>query len=70
MSPALIAGIVIGIFGMIMAGDAKTFGMKTPAAGIAVAAAGGFLALFGMYGATQGGNNGGGSGRKVKDYTV
>lgn len=69
MSPAVLAGLAIGLFGMMMAMDAKSFGMKTATLGVIVAAAGGFLALFGYYGGTQSGNRQG-SGRKVRDHSV
>lgn len=69
MNTATIAGGLILIFGLIMAGDAKMFGFKSAAAGIAVAAGGGFLALFGFYGNTESGNRNG-SGRRVRDHSI
>jgi hypothetical protein len=69
MNTATLIGGAVLILGLIMAGDAKMFGMKNAAVGISVAAAGGFLALYGLYGNTESGNRAG-SGRKVRDHSV
>lgn len=69
MSPATIIGGIVCVFGLFMAGDSKSFGLKGPATGIAVIGAGGFLALFGLYGATNTGNREG-SGRRVRDHSI
>lgn len=69
MSPAIAIGLLVGVFGIIMAGEPQMFGMKTAAAGLVVLAAGGFLCLFGMYGGTSETNHGGG-GRRVRDNSI
>jgi len=69
MPPAKIFGIAILLFGLIMAGDPRSFGVKTSMTGVIVAAAGMFLLLFAFYGATDGGNHGG-SGRRVRDHSI
>jgi hypothetical protein len=69
MSNMTLAGIALGLFGLIMAGDAKMFGFKTAAPGIAVAGVGLFLGLFGYFGSTESGNREP-SGRRIRDHSV
>ncbi|CAN5497663.1 hypothetical protein BH11PLA2_BH11PLA2_03230 [soil metagenome] len=69
MSGTTIFGLIVLIVGMVIAGDPKSLGMKTPSAGIAVSGIGFFIAAFGFYGATSQTNRGG-SGRRIRDNSI
>jgi hypothetical protein len=69
MNTATTIGFVIMLAGVIIAGDAKSFGMKTPSAGIAVGGVGFMVAVFGYFGGTAERNQGTVN-RKVRNHSV
>ncbi len=69
MDPARIIGLIVVVAGLIIAGDASSFGMKTPAAGIAIAAVGGFVLIYSLFAQSEAGNRGA-SGRRVRDHSI
>jgi hypothetical protein len=71
MNGTTIFGLILIALGMVVSGDAKSFGMKTPSAGIAVAGVGFLIAVFGYFGsAGHEGQNRGQVGRRVRDHSV
>lgn len=71
MNGATIFGLLLMVVGVVISGDAKSFGMKTPSAGIGVAGVGFMIAAFGYFGSA--GNerqNRGQAGRRVRDHSV
>jgi hypothetical protein len=70
MNGATIFGLILMVLGVIVSGDAKSFGMTTPSAGIAVAGVGFMIAAFGYFGSTQAEAGPRGNGRRVRDHSV
>jgi hypothetical protein len=68
MNGLRVAGVVVMLIGGLMTSDYKAMGMASPAIGILVGGAGFFLAAFGYFNGSQ--DQKGGSGKKLKDYSV